>query len=130
MVSPKVCDAQLRTHDRNEAAPICHARPSALAIRLTRSASFQEKLRQLVVKMRKEKAPAKRTLLYFPNTPRSRQILTKQLALRELERATSLGAAVLLALDHARIAGEEAALFQNTAQIRLEIGERLGDAMA
>jgi hypothetical protein len=58
MVSPKVCDAQLRTHDRNEAATICHARPAALAIRLTRSASFQEKLRQLVVKMRKEKAPA------------------------------------------------------------------------
>jgi hypothetical protein len=28
-----------------------------LAIRLIQSASFQEKLRQLVVKMRKEKAP-------------------------------------------------------------------------
>jgi hypothetical protein len=32
--------------------------PVALAIRLIRGASFQEKLRQLVVKMRKEKAPA------------------------------------------------------------------------
>jgi hypothetical protein len=32
--------------------------PAVLAIRLFRSASFQEKLRQLFVKMRKEKAPA------------------------------------------------------------------------
>jgi hypothetical protein len=32
--------------------------PAPLAIRLIRSASFQEKLRQLIVKMRKEKAPA------------------------------------------------------------------------
>jgi hypothetical protein len=58
MVSPKVCDAQLRAHDRNETAAICHPKAAALAIRLTRSASFQEKLRQLIVKMLKEKAPA------------------------------------------------------------------------
>jgi hypothetical protein len=58
MVSPKVCDAQLQAHDRSETAAICHAKAAALAIRLTRSASFQEKLRQLVIKMRKEKAPA------------------------------------------------------------------------
>jgi hypothetical protein len=32
--------------------------PATLAIRLIRSASFREKLRQLIVKMRKEKAPA------------------------------------------------------------------------
>jgi hypothetical protein len=31
--------------------------PAVLAIRLIRSASFQEKLRQLIIKMRKEKAP-------------------------------------------------------------------------
>jgi hypothetical protein len=37
---------------------ICHAMPAALAIRLIRSASFQEKLRQLIIKMRKQKAPA------------------------------------------------------------------------
>src|ERR1700744_2207637 len=59
----------------------------------------------------------------------SPQIVAKQLALRELERFARLGAAVLLALDHARVAGETAALFQNAAQIRLEIGERLGDAV-
>jgi len=31
---------------------------AVLAFRLIRGASFQEKLRQLIVKMRKEKAPA------------------------------------------------------------------------
>jgi hypothetical protein len=58
MVSPKVCDAQLRAHGRNATAAICHAKAAVLAIRLDRSASFQEKLRQLIIKMRKEKAPA------------------------------------------------------------------------
>jgi hypothetical protein len=43
---------------RNETAAICHARAAALAIRLTPNASFREKLRQLIVKMQKEKAPA------------------------------------------------------------------------
>src|SRR5665213_2843709 len=60
----------------------------------------------------------------------SQQILPKQLALRELERLARLGATVLLALDHARVAGEETALFQNAAQIRLEIGQRLRQAVA
>src|SRR6201992_4271308 len=63
------------------------------------------------------------------DVPLSRQILAKQLALRELERLARLGAAVLLALDHAGVAREEAALFQNAAQIRLEIGQRLRDAV-
>jgi hypothetical protein len=45
------------------------------------------------------------------------------LPLRELERAPRLGLAVLLALDHAAIAGEEAALFQDAAQIEFEIGQ-------
>jgi hypothetical protein len=35
-----------------------HARTAALAIRLLSVASFREKLCQLIVKMRKEKAPA------------------------------------------------------------------------
>src|SRR5665647_502521 len=60
-----------------------------------------------------------------PDTQHSLQILP----LRELERLARLGAAVLLALDHARVAREETALFQNAAQIRLEIGQRLGDTV-
>jgi hypothetical protein len=71
-----------------------------LAIRLTRCASFQEKLRQLIIKMQKEKAPASRRFV-FRERAAFAAILTKQLALRELERAAGLGAAVLLALDHA-----------------------------
>src|ERR1700687_3278623 len=51
------------------------------------------------------------------------------LTLRELERFARLGAAVLLALDHARVTREKAALFQNAAQIRFEIGQRLRDAV-
>jgi hypothetical protein len=45
---------------------------AALAIRLRRNASFQEKPRQLIVKMRKEKAPASGR---FPKTrmPRLQQ---------------------------------------------------------
>src|ERR1043166_50766 len=52
------------------------------------------------------------------------------LALRELEAPARLGLAVLLALDHARIAGEEAAALERVAQVRLEIGQRLRDAVA
>jgi hypothetical protein len=59
MVSPKVCDAQLRGAGSNQRPfAICHAMLAVLAFRLIRGASFQEKLRQLIVKMRKEKAPA------------------------------------------------------------------------
>src|SRR5947208_15611359 len=57
------------------------------------------------------------------------QILAKLLALRELERLARLRPAVLLALDGAGIAGQEPALLQHAAQVRLEIGERLGDAV-
>src|ERR1700736_5871473 len=49
----------------------------------------------------------------------SQLIVSVRLPLRELERLARLGAAVLLALDDARVAGEKAALFQNAAQIRL-----------
>src|SRR6476620_11455745 len=54
------------------------------------------------------------------DSPHSRRIRAMSLALRELERFARLGTAVLLALDHARIPGEEAALLQDSAQIRLE----------
>jgi hypothetical protein len=47
-----------------------------------------------------------------PHRPDSPRILSTQLTLRELERFARLGAAVLLALDHARVAGEKAAFFR------------------
>jgi hypothetical protein len=48
-----------KAHGRTkDPSPSAHAMPAALAIRLIRCASFQEKLRQLIVKMRKQKAPA------------------------------------------------------------------------
>src|SRR6185369_16701532 len=52
-----------------------------------------------------------------------------RLALRELEAAACLGAAVLLALDDARVAGQEPGLLDRRAERRLVTGERLGDAM-
>src|SRR6201987_4355419 len=51
-------------------------------------------------------------------------------AFRELERAARLRLAVLLALDHARVAGEEATALEHGTQVRLEVGERLGDPVA
>src|SRR5262245_57223413 len=51
------------------------------------------------------------------------------LALGELERAASLCLAVLLALDHSRVAREEAAALEDRAQVRLEVGQCLGDAV-
>src|SRR5262245_53814877 len=53
----------------------------------------------------------------------------EDLALRELEAAASLGAAVLLALDHARVAGEEAAALERAAQVRLIGHQRLRQAV-
>src|SRR5690242_5629593 len=52
------------------------------------------------------------------------------LALRELETAARTGAAVLLALDHAAVAGQEAVGLHRAAQRRLELRQRLGDAVA
>ncbi|HSY56823.1 MAG TPA: hypothetical protein VK834_10265 [Bradyrhizobium sp.] len=46
-----------KANSRTKTFAICHAMLAVLAIRLIRSASFREKLRQLIVKMRKEKAP-------------------------------------------------------------------------
>src|SRR6185369_13699093 len=51
------------------------------------------------------------------------------LALRELEAAASLGAAVLLALDGARVAGQEPGLLHDRAERRLITGQRLGNAV-
>src|ERR1700744_2531077 len=110
------------------------SRLAGLAIRLRGNTSFPEKLRPFVVKCgancaaaagrsAKEKG-ARRRLSQFRACCASQQILTKQLALRELERPARLGAAVLLALDHTRVAGQEAALLEDAAQVRLEIGQR------
>src|SRR6202790_4195355 len=97
---------------------------AALEIRLRRRASFQEKLRQLLGKYTSKKGAGGRPFRVL-DAQHSLQIL----ALRELERLARLGAAVLLALDHARVAGEKAALFQDAAGFRSEIGTRLGDAV-
>src|SRR3954466_13246884 len=53
-----------------------------------------------------------------------------RLALRELEGATRLRAAVLLALHRARVAGEKAAGLQHRAQAGLVIDQGAGDAVA
>src|SRR5271163_3439658 len=50
-------------------------------------------------------------------------------ALRELEARARLPVAVLLALDHPRIAGEEAFLLERGPEVRLEVGQRLGEAV-
>src|SRR5688500_4079937 len=46
-------------------------------------------------------------------------------AFRELEASAGLGLAVLLALDDARVAREEAALLEGRPQLRLVVGQRL-----
>src|SRR3546814_16816993 len=51
-------------------------------------------------------------------------------ALGELEAPARLGAAVLLALHHAGIAGQEAAALQHRPQARLVARQSLGDAVA
>src|SRR3954471_10244101 len=63
--------------------------------------------------------------------PRRRPSTTlySALALGELEAAAGAGAAILLALDHAAVAGQEAAGLHRPAQAGLELGQRLGDAV-
>ena len=51
------------------------------------------------------------------------------LALRELEAAAGLGLTVLLALDRAAVAGQEAGGLDHAAQTRLVAGQRLADAV-
>src|SRR5579871_6934522 len=53
----------------------------------------------------------------------------RALALRELEASAGLRLAVLLALDHAAVAGEEAVRLQDRPQRRLVVGQRLRDAV-
>src|SRR3984893_1255020 len=115
--------------DRGNACTTEHFSSAAWEIRWRRRASVQEKLRQFFGKYATKKGAGKRPFRMASCMPHSRQIFAKQLALRELERLARLGAAVLLALDHARVAGEKAALFQDAAEFRFEIGQRLGDAV-
>src|SRR6202007_1596587 len=84
------------------------------------------KLSSMTQQKGRKHAPFRR----FRNMPHSRRMRAERLTLRELERLACLGAAVFLALDGAGVAGEEATLLQHRAQVRLEIGQRLGDAMA
>src|SRR5712671_7381394 len=108
--------------------PPCTLRPTAWQSVCAQAQVFRKKLHQLVGKSSTKRALAS-ALSELLMMPHSRQVLAKQLAFRELERLARLGPAVLLALHRARVAGEKAALFQDAAQIRLEIGQRLGDAV-
>src|SRR5262249_17489348 len=65
-----------------------------------------------------------------PRGPRFRRQSACSSALGELERAPRLRLAVLLALDDAGVAGQEAAVLEHAAQFRLEVGERLGEPVA
>src|SRR4051812_30540424 len=59
----------------------------------------------------------------------SPQTLATLLALRELERLARFRTPVLLALHDTGVAGQEAALLQYAAQIRLEVGQSLRNAV-
>src|SRR5215213_5921564 len=61
--------------------------------------------------------------------PFPKSLIEGALALRELEAAAGLLLAVLLTLDDARIAGQEAFLLERAAKIRLVVGQRLGEAV-
>src|SRR4051812_42805471 len=74
--------------------------------------------------------PTKKAGRWGPPRPYAVPETARGSALRELEAATRLGAAVLLALDHAAVAGEEAALLEDSAKLRLEIGQSLRHAVA
>jgi hypothetical protein len=83
---------------------------------------FSGKLRQLVCKCAIKKGAQRRPFLLLVGR-------IGKSAFRELERLAGLGTAVLLALNRTRVTGKEAALFEDIAQIRLEIGQSLRDAM-
>ena len=53
----------------------------------------------------------------------------ERLALGELRRTTGSLQAVLLALLHTRIAGEEASLLQGSAQLGISLAQGAGDAV-
>src|SRR5215213_6359131 len=61
--------------------------------------------------------------------PFPKSLIEGALALRELEAAAGLLPAVLLTLDDARIAGQEAFLLERAAKVRLVVGQRLGEAV-
>src|SRR5690606_41994949 len=63
-------------------------------------------------------------------TGRVRSFSEFRSALRELEAAAGLDAAVLLPLHGTAVAGQEATLLEDAAQLRLVVGQRLGDAVA
>jgi hypothetical protein len=94
MVSPKVCDAQLRRARPKRDLRICHAKLGILAIRLLRGATFQKKIASTLNKTATNKRP-QAGAFDIPYRPRSRQIVqivTKGLALRYSCRSlTSVG---------------------------------------
>src|SRR5579859_4532081 len=73
----------------------------------------------------KEKERLGRAEALFATLPRR-----APLALRELEAASRLGLAVLLAFHDAAVAGQEAVRLENGAQAGLVVGQGLGDAVA
>src|ERR1700761_7741190 len=117
MGSPGDCDAAFRARSRLRYAPSFPKLRPARWQSVCSHAQVFGKTASTGQQIPNKKAPETGRLL---DVPLLRQILAKQLALRELERFARLGAAVLLAFDHAGVAREEAALFQNVAQIRLE----------
>src|SRR5262245_27115557 len=110
------------------ALAMCHARSDVFHFGSRARPSFRETRDQFVRKRATKRAP-KSAPFCISLKPLSRRILPKPLALGELERPACLGATVLLALDDAGVAGQETALLQDAAQIRLEVRERLGDAV-
>ena len=54
----------------------------------------------------------------------------RELTLRELEALAGLRLAVLLTLNRTAVAGHEAALLQNAAQVGFEVGECAGNTVA
>src|ERR1700686_5527281 len=108
--------------------PLLHSREPRVGNPFARIRKFSGKTVLIHCQMRRKKGRLSAPF-WLSDPPYWRQILAKQLALRELERLARLGTAVLLALDHARVAGEEAALLQDAAQVRFEIGQRLRDAV-
>src|SRR5262245_37698881 len=67
--------------------------------------------------------------LRSPQPPSTKTDCSRCLALRELEAASRLRLAVFLALDHAAIAREEAALLQHHPQRGFEMSESAADAV-
>src|ERR1700676_3455062 len=110
------CDAAYRRAVRKSGTR--HDHPALfgprLAIGSRTCAGFHQKIASTRRQMIRKKGARKRPFPNFDNAA-SAAILTRRSALGELERLARFGAAVLLALDHAGVAGEKTALFQNAA---------------